>query len=157
MTKILFLDIDGVINSTRSLLAFGDLPDKLTEAHLFDHCALGLVRKLCKETETKVVISSMWRLHATAKEFADVLELPVIGLTPEGNFRGEEIENWLAANRCDAFAIVDDIAQFYDYQSSHVVLTDSDEGLTYKNYRQLFEILGTEEQRKRYLSKLVIF
>lgn len=157
MLKILFLDIDGVLNSTRSLLTHGRLPQNFDDMSLFDPCAIGLLKRLCAEVDCKVVISSTWRLHFSVEEFAEKLGIPVIAKTGVGDDRSIEVNDWLLKNDTNVYAIVDDNNWFADFQQKHFVQTESEEGLTYKNYRALFDILGTEEQKKRYLSRLVIF
>lgn len=46
--KILFLDIDGVLNSDRSNMAFSGYPHSFSDADMakFDNVALGLLRRL---------------------------------------------------------------------------------------------------------------
>lgn len=96
-------------------------------------------------------------MHFSVEEFAEKLGLPVIGKTGVGDDRSIEVNDWLLKNDTNVYAIVDDNNWFSDFQQKHFVCTNSDEGLMYKDYRALFDILGTEEQKKKYLSRLVIF
>ena len=143
--KILFLDIDGVINSTRTLLAFDAYPHNFdgSDAELFDWVAVGLIRKLCEKTGAKICLSSSWRLYFSPKECAEALNLPIIDKTGDHSTRGLEINAWLADHpEVETSAIVDDFDQFLESQQSRFVKTDEDEGLSYRNYKELVRILG---------------
>jgi len=60
MTKIIFLDIDGVIATARSIAARGYSSEN--EAG-FDPIVCELIQKLCIDYGYKLVISSTWALH----------------------------------------------------------------------------------------------
>lgn len=150
--RVLFLDIDGVINSERTFAAFGGYPHDFTASELarFDPVALALVRKLCDKSGCVVVLSSSWRLQFTAHEVAAGLDLPVFASTPDygSTFsRADEIAGWLAANPyVTHFAIVDDMALDWPDRThgAHFVQTNPDIGLTVANYRQLLWLLAPE-------------
>lgn len=113
--KLIFLDFDGVLNSLRSCIAFHGypFPDPNTW-YKFDKVAISLMRKLCKETGAKIVLSTTWRLSMNVDEVKAMFHelgfenAPIIGKTPSYNTRGsyssythfsrgEEIEIWLKA------------------------------------------------------------
>ncbi len=148
--KILFLDIDGVLNSKRTRVAFGRFPLDLSplDISLFDRVALNLIRVLCLETGASIVLSSDWRLDHSAPEVSRALDLPVIGATPKlSRLRGFEINAWLSNNPgVTTFAIVDDIPQMLDSQSANFVQTDDEFGLTLRNYLDLKRILSWEKK-----------
>lgn len=85
--KVIFLDIDGVLCSYRSSIAYGGFPICLDKNHIkkFDHVAVNLIKKLCHETKSKIIISSTWRLTTPITKFKKFLNLPVIGVTPQVN------------------------------------------------------------------------
>ena len=62
MIKVIFLDIDGVLNSTRSAVAFHGYPMNVEKPHMerFDHVAVALIKKICDDTGAKIVLSSGW-------------------------------------------------------------------------------------------------
>lgn len=116
--KIIFLDIDGVLNSNDSVIYFCEklgLPNPPRDEYgeLFCPFASNLLNKLIKETDAKIVISSTWRLSGLVAmqemwkfrnmegEVIDVTPyLPYIGNIDNWNInrscpRGWEIENWL--------------------------------------------------------------
>lgn len=145
-TKILFLDIDGVLNSERSATAFGGYPHSFSASDMarFDHVALALVRRLCRVTSASVVLSSDWRYSFTAHQVANAFDLPVMDLTPRlPATRGKEIATWLEAHpEVERFAIVDDVPQMFEEQAANFVLTDPAVGLSLNNYSALLRILG---------------
>jgi histidinol phosphatase-like enzyme len=148
-TKILFLDIDGVLNSNRTCVAFDGYPHSFDGRDMgqFDHVAIGLIRQLCKATDCSVVLSSDWRLCSTAHETANALDLPVVDCTPSlKGCRGLEINAWLAAHpEVATYAIVDDNDGMLESQMTRFVKTDAEVGLMLRDYVDLKRILGVVE------------
>lgn len=155
-TKVLFLDIDGVLNSHRTCTAFGS-PLKGGFPHgfdadnmaLFDHAAIGLIRKLCDTTGASIVLSSSWRIIHSVHECANGLDLPIFDRTPSlnwhGRTRGHEIAEWLAAHpEVERYAIVDDDGDMLVEQQPYFVQTDFRDGLRYGDFERLQEILGLQ-------------
>lgn len=143
--KVLFLDIDGVLNSRRSATAFGGYPWDFDEKGMsrFDMVAFRLIQKLVKETGCKIVLSSTWRIGRTIEETSKGLDVEVIGHTPQlSACRGEEIKEWLSLNKVDKYAIVDDDGDMLDEQKPFFVQTNPIEGLSYINYDHLLHLLG---------------
>lgn len=144
--KVLFLDVDGVLNSTRTLVAFNGYPQGLYDAHLamFDQVALGLVRGLCRQADVKVVISSAWRKDFTWQQIGERLELPTIGQTPMLlGCRGLEINAWLAKNEgVERYAILDDHADMLAEQMPYFVQTSGEEGLSWRDFSKLCTLFG---------------
>lgn len=144
--KVLFLDIDGVLNSGRSAMAFDGRPHSFRPGCMakFDHVAIGLVRELCRQTDCSIVLSSDWRYMHTIHEVANGLDLPVFDFTPRmTGSRGKEIDAWLA-DRTDieSFAIVDDVPEMFDCHPGQFVLSDDHNGLSMANYSELLSILS---------------
>ena len=146
--RVLFLDIDGVINSTRTAVACGvGYPHELTQLDRFDGVALALIRKLCHIGELSVVLSSTWRMSFHYHKVANALDLPIIASTDtNGKLRGEEIARWLEANkdRVESYAIVDDDSDMLEEQMDRFVKTDGHEGLSWKNYSDLCTLFGVD-------------
>jgi len=87
--RILFLDIDGVLNHGEGSIYFED--EKVR-----------ILNKILATTDANLVVTSTWRLGATPEEMDQVLTsqgvLPgrVIGVTPYlDDQRGREIHEWL--------------------------------------------------------------
>lgn len=144
--KVLFLDIDGVLNSHRTCLAFGDFPHGVDGYHrdMFDETALRMIRRIVNVSGASVVLSSSWRLIHDYNEIGRALELPIMDRTPSlAGIRGEEIAHWLAEHpEVETYAIVDDDSDMLDGQLSRFVKTSYSDGLSFENAKQLAEILG---------------
>jgi len=142
--KIIFLDIEGVLNSKSYLNTSYLIP--------FDPKCLENLQKLVKETNAKIVVSSTWRksetgrkqLLAILKEY-DLANV-VVGCTPILDTREKEIDAYLQlTEQLDAFVILDDmkIDNYLPYQ----VQTDRITGLTEEDVIKAIKILlETKEQ-----------
>lgn len=119
--KVLFLDIDGVCNSATYMLAIKKKSFWLDT----DPEAVKLVRRIIKETDCKVVLSSTWRLYEKAREAVrrdvcryidttiDMQRGSKRGIVP----RGEEVQEWLSRHHeVSQYAIIDDDADFLPHQ-----------------------------------------
>jgi hypothetical protein len=112
--KIIFLDVDGVLNTPKLLKKFG--------LDFIDDVAVALVAWIVKETGAKIVLSSTWRVDNKNKRMVEQalayrnLEIhdstPIIyrsGWESAGGVeRREEIQAWLNNNQVEKFAIIDD-------------------------------------------------
>lgn len=125
--KIIFLDIDGVLNSTRSSIAlnnsgephvtgglcFSTIPGyeiKFTQEYFkLDPIAVALLKRVVEDSSAKIVISSTWRIGSCLEHFVKMFECYgwdtkdiIIDLTSEirvaGTIRGHEVEKWLQSN-----------------------------------------------------------
>ena len=119
--KVLFLDIDGVLNSEQSAIYYNRLN---VENGGFNDFSCPIARSnlhsiLEELPDLKIVVSSTWRLGETLESMRGVLAQlalikpdRVIGMTPSlrgGKVRGDEIQAWLDANPgVERFVIVDD-------------------------------------------------
>ena len=163
MKKILFLDIDGVLNSARWYTRINNIPrDRF--GHAFDPAAIENLSKIIAATGADIVISSSWKcfgldgLRAMWKE----RNLPgkVIGSTPntisdkmllnmnldamdEVALRGLEIEEWLSLHgkKVSHYVILDDVDSFLASQKTHLVLTNPMEGLSKEDVAKAVGIL----------------
>lgn len=143
--RILFLDIDGVLNSVKTCLAHGDYPHELTEREGFDWVAIKLLQRLCDSEGVQIVLSSTWRKWNKPSEFAATFDLPVIDSTPILHTeRGHEIQAWLDANEdVEQYVILDDDADMLDSQQERFVRTDPNEGLTLADFQKVCILFGT--------------
>lgn len=144
--KVLFLDIDGVLLSTRSCVAQGGPvdPQHPTDPSKLDAVALGLVRKLCFETGAQVVICSSWRERHTRQELQEMLELDILDVTSTltDHSRGHEVLAWLERHgNVEKYAIVDDHDDYLAPQQPHLVLTHFEDGLQWAHYKRLIHLL----------------
>ena len=119
MLKIIFLDIDGVLNSIRY-----DRQRTIDQGNI-DETRLQLIKKLVDVTEARIVLSSSWRKHwekdiskcdAIGRDINEVFakyHLDIYDKTEclPNNDRAEEIRKWLnRQGNIEAFVIFDDIA-----------------------------------------------
>lgn len=146
MSRILFLDIDGVLNSVKTSVAFGRWPHDITpkELSLFDTAAIALLQRLCDSAGIQIVLSSAWRLSHDFKAVGEAFGLPIIDRTPAlPGPRGEEIAAWLAAHpEVTDYAIVDDDPDMLPGQLHRFVHTDGYEGLTWGAFKRLCGLFG---------------
>lgn len=171
--KIIFLDIDGVLNSGRSWIAFAhktkQLDQEFSEAddpyfermtiNTIDPVAVGLVNKVLRDFDAKIVLSSSHRKHfpdgpeklELIRKYLTRLGLEgerCIGFTPSlYRKRGEEIEKWLNDHRqyVTHYIVLDDAADFTAEQLEFHVHTDPALGVSEENYRHMTRLFGRED------------
>jgi hypothetical protein len=149
--RVLFLDIDGVLNTPKMLGRFG--------MDFVDNILVALVARIVRETDCKIVLSSTWRIEEKDRMLA-TRELAEQGLTihdctpvhsqriPEdGNWEGwkgwvkrhEEIQDWINQNPVTRFAILDDDPDACI--EGHFFQTDENRGLTVQIAEQIIQHL----------------
>jgi hypothetical protein len=102
--KVIFLDIDGVLNTTAT-------PKPNKESRVIDQTLLARLKKLLRDTGAKVVLSSTWRHERDGTARARALGVPFIDVLPDmrPHPRSEEIVAWLGAHpEVQRFAVIDD-------------------------------------------------
>lgn len=145
--KVLFLDIDGVLNSVRTAIASEGFPHDFSQMERFDQTAIALVKKLCRIGGVQVVLSSTWRLSFSKEEVSEALGIPVIDKTKSlPGVRGVEIQEWLDRHpEVERYAILDDNSDMLDSQRDNFVQTTGDDGLTLREFRKLCALFGVNE------------
>lgn len=158
MRRILFLDIDGVLN-TKFWYGQGKR-DKY--GSVFDPNAVDNLAKIIEETGADIVISSSWKymgLSMLRRMWKD-RNLPgkVVDVTPDImcdellmneediNYlynRGSEIKGWLLQHKDEdiQYVILDDFDNILPEQQSHFIQTDHDVGITNVNVKQAIMIM----------------
>jgi hypothetical protein len=147
--KVLFLDIDGVLNSQRSCIAFGGFPHEVDGYHrdMFDEVALRLIRGIVKKADASVVLSSSWRILHDYRDIGRALELPIIDATPRmwspGKVRGHEIAQWLADHpEVETYVIVDDNSDMLEEQKPYFVHTCNFDGMRWADAEKMATLFG---------------
>jgi hypothetical protein len=143
--SIIFLDIDGVMNNSKSW----KLP---LEKQILDG-KVKLLKKIVDETGAEIVISSSWRHYGKhmkiIKEALDKYDLSVFSITPTLNGeskRGDEIRQWLKFYpKSTKFVILDDDTDMCEYRKTHLIKTNYDIGLTEKQVEKAIAMLNAEE------------
>ena len=147
--KVLFLDIDGVLNCMcPAPMQDNDWIDLDEWRYGFNPDLVARLRYVIANTDCKIVISSSWRHHRSYAPYRpdmnwrDVLaeklrrtrDEIIIGETPTDSMgqRGREISEWLREHEVESYCVVDDeVVDILPYiDSSKVVKTDMKCGLT---------------------------
>lgn len=139
--RVLFLELDGVANSTAFFQASRHEPDMRNWRSFLSHLDPTALRRL-NALDAKIVISSTWRLMLKLPKLRWLLEnaglkLEIIGITAEmfkpggGHVeRGIEIAHWLQQHpEVTGYAIVDDDLDAGVGHGSRFVPTDCATGL----------------------------
>lgn len=169
LEKIIFLDIDGVLNPTHYLNALfkmwkaseGEIKSQDEFGYYFFPQNCDSLKRIINETGAKLVISSEWRKMGKEKimKMWKIRNLPgeVVDITPtedelisEGNFdyldligRGTLIEHWIKKNKFKGkFVIIDDTFDFLDEQVEFLIETNGFYGLTNKDAEKAIGILN---------------
>jgi len=152
--KILFLDVDGVLNGEH--YGYGGVDDSL----------LFLLKTIIDETGCKIVLSTTWRLNQSAratllhfmKARADInVEDIIIGDTPslKGKKRAFEIESFLQSDEfqrhyvATTWCAVDDLPlaqQHPTFMEEHFIRTNYRTGITPKDAVRAVAILNEEDE-----------
>lgn len=145
--KVLFLDIDGVLNcdSTKEKI------------NLFTGLDTRLLNKFLTWAKDKpdlaVVLSSTWRTKEDFWPYLRERGLSWIDITPdhskhaigEDRTRGAEVLSWLSKHpEVTHYALLDDSQDFHAQQLPYFVQTSPKHGLRDKNLTKLNKILGYE-------------
>ena len=173
MEKYLFLDFDGVLNTTcyvKRLRKEGIDPFDEFGA-MFDPDTIRNLKSIVEQTGCKIVLSSTWRnegnvwMRALWKDRNLPNEIysmtPILLSTtyndarngdlftiPERNAKALEIQAWLHryASEPYQYVIIDDENVFFPMQQEHLVQTDEIDGLTVKKAQLAIEVLNNKKQ-----------
>jgi hypothetical protein len=102
--KIIFLDIDGVLNCSKT-------PNPRDFPYIVDQKLLARFKKLLDRTGAKVVLSSTWRCDPVGLFAAKHYGVPFIGVCPDKprSSRRGELLAWLKAHpRVTRYIVLDD-------------------------------------------------
>ncbi|MGL5436849.1 MAG: HAD domain-containing protein [Lachnospiraceae bacterium] len=155
--KIIFLDVDGVLN-------YIDCENSTEDLYFVEDRCMQLLKQLIERTGAKIVLSSTWRLgwfdiekgikSYEADDFSmlcqefDKYGLTFMSKTPiitrSYGFRGNEIKEWLVNWRgevIESFVILDDGSDMNPF-AHKLVQTSMIKGLEQKHIDQAVQILG---------------
>lgn len=151
--KVIFLDIDGVLNNASHLTKLIELLGKkqyfsiINQMHEipFDYRSCKLLKELIKETGAEIILSSTWRMNDnginTIEKYA---EIPIKDITPVLEaMRGEEIKQYLKNHpEITQYVILDDDTDMLKEQIGHFVKVNNEVGFTITEYIQCRNILN---------------
>jgi hypothetical protein len=145
--KVLFLDIDGVLNS-KLFYKYIYKPEN-GESRFDPYCVI-LVKRLIEEFSLKIVISSTWRNGPVNRLMKELNENNLIDYlhkdwhTPVVRrlSRGNEIKLWLDSHpEVKDYLILDDSEKLLDHQMSRFVKTSTYLGMVQERYHHARNLL----------------
>lgn len=161
MSKIIFLDMDGVLCTGRASISMNE---KGLMRYL-DPVGCNFIQRLVVENNAQVVISSTWR-HEGRRAVANALSCagfqPIVHAfhedwcTPtftdrDPTIRGREIGRWLDEHdETENYIIIDDDADMLGYQWSRLVNTDCRNGVLLEHYELADKLLKGEMAERCY-------
>jgi len=169
MDKIIFLDIDGVLNHQKiyeeRFKALNKEKYRDEYGDLFCPTSAKLLNNLIEQLNTKIVISSTWRgsgFEVMKNMWRDrKMKGEVIGVTPILHIiRGIEIEDWLRQERNFYHLNWDKNEQMKIMKKSKInnyIIIDDDSDMTYNQRHQFIHVLPSPRNlsgfNKRYFNK----
>lgn len=126
--KVVFLDVDGVLNNFSLIHQNG--------FHYIDPDMVGRVSVIVRQTGAKIVLSSTWRLAGSDRKLVDAAlggqGMFVHDSTPHlGSYRSQEISDWLRNNPgVERYAILDDDEDAGFGMQESFFRTDPEVGIT---------------------------
>ena len=163
MGKVIFLDIDGVLNSN---FWNADHQREISDGKYIDTEKVKLLSKLVKKAEAEIILHSGWRfwfgsdlkpLRSEAGYLADLLEkegMVVGGMTPDltteeirktkkfSKVKADEILMWLKNHpETERWVVIDDLELHNDEIAKMQVKTDPEQGLTEEDVAKALGIL----------------
>ena len=165
MRKIIFLDIDGVLNTKEWHSRMTKDTPKDEYGYAFDPVTVKNLAHIIDKTGADIVISSSWKFYGVAKlrKMWEIRNLPgtILDITPNtiseemllnanleefqlGVCRGNEIKEWLSRHKHEVsnYVIIDDFDDMLPEQEDHAVLTDSLIGITGSDAEKAIMILN---------------
>lgn len=160
--NIIFLDIDGVIATPDTCVAYNKV------GWVIDPTKARMIARLCKETNSMIVISSTWKKGHTWSTFTDLMTAYQLDeymfyvrgtdedlwKTPDVNgVRGKEVDEWLLFAseyeeiELENYIIIDDDSDFTDDQKEkYLIKTDCSTGFSSEDFYLACEMLGFLEK-----------
>ena len=135
MNKVIFLDVDGVLNNGKWAKEMYDQGVRVYQDDILYEPSIIQLKRIVDETGALIVVSSAWRQIHTAyahlKEWLEKYGMEISGRTPYvGGERGDDITAWFKRNPGEwKYVILDDEEDMSEHRD-HLVQTDFDEGLT---------------------------
>lgn len=145
--RIIFLDIDGVLNSE---MYYKNVERNIKDWTRFDPKVVVFIKNLAEEFSAKIVITSTWRFGAVKQLKSELKKSGLIKFlhkdwkTPQlyPPHRGNEIQSWLTEHTdIVEYVILDDDDYILEEQKSRFVKTDLMNGMKDEHYNRVRIIL----------------
>lgn len=151
--RVIFLDIDGVLNNTTDSEMHGDAG----RSRYYSHRCVARLNDLTDSTHAKIVVSSTWRLGSSVEDLKTLLSS--MGITGEvidktdrlssDTFRGNEIHKWMIDNPeligdynlFKSYVILDDDSDMLLWHKNNYVNCDPEIGMTRRTVFKAISIL----------------
>ena len=147
--RILFLDIDGVLNSEEYYKNCNNSSENFSR---FDSSSVSLIKSLIEEFSLKIVISSTWRYGAVDRLMHELKKNKLLDYLYHDWFtpvihpahRGTEIKLWLDLHPEVAdYVIIDDDDNMLEEQKNYFVRTSLHLGMNNEHYNRVRAIFST--------------
>lgn len=167
--KIIFLDIDGVLNNA-DYYRGKNLATHQNEISHFDSNNIHALNRIIDNTKAEIVLSSAWRLLKSIEEINELFNLvgikgKVIDVTESLHYkntyelapRGLEIFKWIRdyhktlKGGLENYIIIDDEDDILDIQEKHFLQIDDRVGLSEKDADLVIEFLNSYQVPKENL------
>lgn len=149
MDKVIFLDIDGVLNCVTT-------PDRIHYHYGIEPAKVDILREIVERTGAVVVLSSSWRTHLNDDMTAatpigayllDSLKgVPLVEMIDRFGTRGEEISRFVYARHVSSYVILDD--ESHDFKrcgmADRWVKTSWKTGLTAKHVAKVCNVFNRQ-------------
>jgi len=149
--KIIFLDIDGVLNSD---MYYRSVDRTIKDWSRFDPRVVDMIIELVEEFSAKLVISSTWRFGAlrqlnnelTKSELKKYLHKDWKTPQVHPSHRGTEIKMWLDEHpETKNYLIIDDDSNMLEEQVRYFVRTDLKYGMQEEHLGKARKLLSTKQ------------
>jgi len=161
MDKIIFLDIDGVLNCSKTFKESFEINRHYRKymdnsSYIYKlKCMLSeisvdkvrLVKEIVDNTGAKIVITSAWRklrLFPLIEEYLVNKGLPIIDHTINTGYRGEEIKKYINDNNIKDFIVIDDeiFDDYDDFILNRLIKTSFyEDGINEEHIEEAIKIL----------------
>lgn len=151
MFKIIFLDIDGVLNHEKWYSETVGNKNVGYNGNI-DPFSVSLINEIIDKTDAKIIISSTWKFDFTStctKLYeAGLINGSIIDKTPNYQYgvRGNEIKGSIDINKIKQYVILDDDCDMLLEQKDNFIHVDSFVGVTKENVIQAIKILNNESK-----------
>jgi len=144
--KVIFLDIDGVIATTREHNMTHLAKTYVTKYNVypFNPKAVKVLNEILEETQATIIMSSDWKLYFDLEQLADIFEINGVNQAPKlvtsdfyKKHKGKELEDirtieikaFLEEHQVDNYIVVDDLDMSEGFGDRFFLCGDSFEGI----------------------------